>query len=109
MTVASAFQPSRGRNQKVTAGTTSASVVIGQGEKSLRVANASTVVVYFRTFNAARDGAVTATSADTPVLPASAASSTLVVEKPQDHDSVAYIADSGTGNTVHFQPGEGGG
>lgn len=107
MTVASAFQPARGRNQRVTAGTTSANVTIGAGEKSLRVANASTVVVYFRTYRAS-DGAQVAANTDTPVLPAGAASSTIVIEKPQDHDTVAYIADSGTGNVIHFQPGEGG-
>lgn len=101
------FMPRRGANKKVTAGTTSASVAFGAGEKSLRVANASSVVIYFRTFDSVNDGAVTASNADTPVLPASAASSTLIIEKPMSHDSVAYIADSGTTNTVHFQPGEG--
>lgn len=100
------FMPRRGANKKVTASTTSATVAFGAGEKSLRVANASAVVIYFRTFDSANETG-TATTADTPVLPASAASSTLIIEKPVNHDSVAYIADSGTGNTVHFQPGEG--
>lgn len=101
------FQPRRGGNRRVTnADTTSRAVSIGAGEKSLRVANASAVVIYFATYRAA-DGPYTASNADTPVLPASAASSTLVIEKPQDHDTVAYIADSGTSNVCHFQPGEG--
>lgn len=107
MTVASAFQPRKGGNKKVTATTTSATSSIGPGEKSLRVANAGAVVVYFRTYKAS-DGAEAATNADTPVLPVSSAASTVVIEKPQDHDTVAYIADSSTA-VVHFQPGEGGG
>lgn len=106
MTVASPFQPKKGANQKVTATTTSATIGIGVGNKSLRVANAGSVVGYFRTFKLA-DGAETASAADTPVLPASAASSTLVIEKPQDHDTVAYVSDSAT-TTLHFQSGEGG-
>lgn len=106
MTVSSAFQPQQGANQKVTASTSSASITIGAGTKSLRVVNAGAVVGYFRTYRAA-DGAKTASAADTPVLPASTASSTLVIEKPQDHDSVAYVSDSAT-TTLHFQPGEGG-
>lgn len=100
------FMPRRGSNKKVTASTTSANVTFGAGEKSLRVANASSVVIYFRTYDSA-NGVDTATTGDTPVLPASAASSTLIIEKPMSHDSVAYIADSGATNTVHFQPGEG--
>ncbi len=99
------FQPQRGSNQKVTASTTSAAITIGAGRRSLRVCNAGAVVGYFRTYKAS-DGAQTASVADTPVLPASAASSTLVIEKPIDHDSVAYIADSTT-TVMHFQAGEG--
>lgn len=107
MSTGTPFIPRRGANKKVTAGTTSATVTFGPGEKSLRVANASSVVIYFRTFDSVNESATTASNADTPVLPASAASSTLTIEKPVSHDSVAYIADSGSGNTVHFQPGEG--
>lgn len=106
MTVSSAFQPRKGANQKVTATTSSQIIGIGAGTKSLRVANAGAQVGYFRTYKAS-EGAESATSSDTPVLPASAASSTLVIEKPQDHDTVAYIADSAT-TVLHFQPGEGG-
>lgn len=101
------FMPKRGANIKTTASTASASSTLGKGQKSIRVANASTVVIYFRTYNSADEPTATASTADTPVLPASAASSTLIIEKPQDHDSVCYISDSGTGNVVHFQVGEG--
>jgi hypothetical protein len=109
MTVESPFQPMRGANKKVTATTTSQVVAFGAGQKSLRVLNAGAVVVYFRTFNSTDtiEAAKACTNAETPVGPAGAASSTLTIEKPQDHDSVSYLADSTT-SVVHFQPGEGG-
>lgn len=100
------FRPKRGANQKVTASTTSAAITIGEGSKSVRVLNSGTVVGYFCTYKAS-DGARTCTAAETPVGPAGAASSTLVIEKPQDHDTISYLADSTT-TVMHFQPGEGG-
>ena len=111
MSVSSPFQPSKGKNQRVTATTSSATAAFGKGQKSLRVLNASAVVIYFRTFDSTdtQEAAKACTNAECPVGPAGAASSTLVIEKPENHDSVAYLADSGTGNVVHFQPGEGGG
>lgn len=72
MSSESPFQPARGKNQKVTASTTSAIITCGAGNHALRVVN---------------QGAV------------------LVIEKPLDHDSVAYLADSTT-TLMHFQPGE---
>lgn len=109
MSVQSPFQPKRGANKKVSAGAASATVSFGVGQKSLRVLNAGAVVVYFRTFDSTDtdDAAIACTNADTPVGPAGAASSTLTIEKPERHDSVAYLADSSTA-VVHFQPGEGG-
>lgn len=109
MTVQSAFQPKRGSNKKVTASTTSATVAFGAGQKSLRILNSGAVVGYFRTFDStdAVDAAIACTNADTPIGPAGAASSTLVIEKSERHDSVAYLADSTT-TVMHFQPGEGG-
>lgn len=108
MSVQSPFQPKRGGNKKVTASTASATTTIGKGEKSLRILNSGAVVGYFRTFDStdAADAAIACTVADTPVGPAGAASSTLVIEKPERHDSVAYLADSTT-TVLHFQPGEG--
>ena len=106
MTIASPFQPKKGANQKVTAGAASATIGIGTGNRSLRIMNAGAQVVYFRTYNSA-NGAEAATIADTPVATSGAAGSVLVIEKPHDHDTVAYIADSST-SIVHFQPGEGG-
>jgi len=107
MTVQSAFQPTRGANQKVTATTTSQTIGIGKGNKSLRIINAGTVVGYFRTYQAGVDAAA-ATNADTPIAVSGAAGSVLVIEKPEAHDTVAYISDSAT-TVMHFQPGEGGG
>lgn len=106
MTIASAFQPARGQNQKVTATTTSQTITIGGGNKSLRVINAGSVVGYFRTYRAA-DESKACTNADTPVAVSGAAGSVLVIEKPALHDTVAYLADSTT-TVMHFQPGEGG-
>ena len=106
MSITSPFQPRKGANQKVTASTTSAVITIGAGSKSVRAMNAGGQVVYFRTFRAA-DGVEVATSADTPVATSGAAGSVLIIEKPQDHDSIAYVADSAT-PTINFQPGEGG-
>lgn len=106
MTVQSPFQPKRGSNQKVTATTTSQIITIGKGSKSLRILNSGTVVGYFVTYRAS-DETRTCTAADTPIGPAGAASSTLTIEKPEDHDTVAFLADSTT-TVLHFQPGEGG-
>lgn len=109
MTVQSPFQPKRGANKKVTASTTSATTAIGAGQKSLRILNSGAVVGYFRTYDStdAADAAIACTSGDCPVGPAGAASSTLTIEKPERHDSVAYLADSST-TVLHFQVGEGG-
>jgi hypothetical protein len=110
MTTSTPFMPAKGKNQKVTASTSSGTVAFGKGQKSLRILNAGSVVGYFRTFDSTdtAEAAKPCTSADTPVGPAGAASSTLVIEKPENHDSVAYLADSTT-TVMHFQPGEGGG
>lgn len=106
MTVASAFQPKKGANQKVTANVGAAAITVGLGNKSLRVINAGANVTFFRTYRAS-DGAETCTAGDTPVAVSGAAGSVLVIEKPQDHDSVSYLAETGA-TVMHFQPGEGG-
>jgi hypothetical protein len=102
------FQPKRGGNKKVTATTTSQTVSVGAGQKSLRILNSGAVVGYFRTFDStdATDAAIPCAVTDTPIGPAGAASSTLVIEKPERHDGVAYLSDSTT-TVLHFQPGEG--
>lgn len=105
MTVQSAFQPKRGANQKVTATTTSQLITIGKGNKTIRALNAGAVVAYFVTYKASDETRV-CTANDTPIGPAGAASSVTFIEKPEDHDTLAYIADSTTA-VVHFQPGEG--
>lgn len=107
MTVQSPFQPKRGGNQKVTATTTSQNVTVGKGSKSLRILNSGAVVGYFVTFNITDEPSRVCANTDTPIGPAGAASSTLTIEKPEGHDTVAYLADSTT-TVMHFQPGEGG-
>ena len=106
MSTGTPFMAARSANQKVTATTTSQTITIGRGNKSLRVLNSGAVVGYFVTYEAAK-GAITCTNAETPVGPAGAASSTVVVEKQPEHDTVAYLSDSST-TVMHFQPGEGG-
>ena len=107
MTIATAFQPARGQNQKITATTTSAPYVIGKGNKSLRLLNVGANVIFVRTFNSVTESGTTATAGDTPLGIAGSPGAMLVIEKPQDHDSLACLAE--TASTIfHAQPGEGG-
>lgn len=106
MSVHSPFQAAKGQNQKLTATTTAANVAIGKNQKSLRLINVGSNVIYVRTYNSA-DGTETATSADTPLAPTTNAGCTIILEKPIDHDRMSYLAE--TGSTIfHAQPGEGG-
>jgi hypothetical protein len=100
------FAPARGKNQKVTATTTSQTITIGAGNYSIRVINAGSVVGYFVTYKASEQ-TLACTANETPVAVAGAAGSVLVIEKPLDHDTIAFLADSTT-TVMHFQPGEGG-
>lgn len=100
------FGPARGKNQKVTATTTSQLITIGAGNHSIRVINAGSVVGYFVTYKASDETRV-CTAGETPIAVAGAAGSVLVIEKPLDHDTIAFLADSTT-TVLHFQPGEGG-
>ena len=106
MSTGTPFMPRRGANQKVTATIASQLITIGGGSKSIRVLNAGTVVAYFVTYKAS-DETIVCTNAQTAVGPAGSASSELIIEKPQDHDTLAYLADSTT-TVLNFQPGEGG-
>jgi hypothetical protein len=101
MTALAPFKPHYGTNQVVTPAAASAAITIGKGDKSIRVCNSGAAIGYFRTGIAA-DGTVTATAADVPVL----AGTCLVIEKPQDHDTLAHI--SATGTTFQVASGEGG-
>jgi hypothetical protein len=101
MTILAPFKPHQGTNQVVTPAAASAAITIGKGDKSIRVCNSGANIGYFRTGIAA-DGTVTATTADVPVL----SGTCLVIEKPQDHDTLAYISSGGT--TFQAMSGEGG-
>lgn len=102
MTIRSPFKPHYGSNQVVSPAVASASITIGQGDKTIRVRNTGAAnVMYFRT-GLAFDGAVTATTADVPVSPGE----TVYIEKPQDHDTLATI--SALGTTADIMSGEGG-
>lgn len=105
MSAESPFQPARGKNQKVTASTASATIACGAGNHAIRVVNQGAVLGYFVTFKAADEPGKQCTANETPVAVSGGAGSVLVVEKPIDHDSIAYLADSTT-TIMHFQPGE---
>lgn len=109
MSTGTPFLPARGANQVLGATTSNQTVTLGKGNKAIRFVNAGTTVVFVRTFDSVNDKATdkVASSADTPVAVSGAAGSVLVIEKPEFHDSVAYIAASGT-PTLYAQPGEGG-
>lgn len=105
MSAESPFQPARGKNQKVTASTTSATITCGAGNHAIRIVNQGSVLGYFVTFKASDEPGKTCTTNETPVAVSGGAGSVLVIEKPLDHDSIAYLADSTT-TVMHFQPGE---
>lgn len=93
------FCPHKGSNQQVTAAGTSAQITLDATDPSVRVVNTgSTNAVHVRIGKTS----VTATVADTPVLPGQA----LVLRKGEDEDALAYISASGT--TLEVQTGDGG-
>ena len=98
MTIKSPFMPTRGANQVVTPAAASASVTVNSQAKSVRLVNSGTNICYVRI----GQGAQTATTADTPVLPNSA----LMLQKQMDDTTIAYISAAGT--TLNIQTGEGG-
>lgn len=101
MTSRSPFKPHYGSNQTVTPASSSSTITVGKGDKSIRVCNTGANKGYFRT-GIAGDAAVTATSADVCVP----SGHDVIVEKPQDHDTLAHISASGT--TFDVMSGEGG-
>lgn len=102
MTIRAPFKPHYGSNQAVSPAAASASITIGKGDKTIRAVNTgATNVMHFRTGKAS-DGTVTATSSDVCVRPGES----LDIEKPEDHDTLAYISAAGT--TAQFMSGEGG-
>lgn len=105
MSAESPFQPRRGANQKVTASTTSATITCGAGNHAIRIVNQGAVLGYFVTFKAVDEPGKVCTANETPIAVSGGAGSVLVIEKPLDHDSIAYLADSTT-TILHFQPGE---
>ena len=106
MSAGTPFKPKRGANNKVTATTSSQTITVGTGERSVRVINAGTIVGYFVCYKAS-NGAIAASNAHTPIAAASEAGSVLIIEKQLDDDTIAFIADSTT-TIMHFQVGEGG-
>lgn len=93
------FQPAYGQNHTVSATTTSASVTLGAATKSLLLVNSGSQLVYVRV----GEGAQTATAADMPLR----AGSEVLIGKPNDALTVAYLAAAAT-STLSIMPGEGG-
>ena len=100
MTIRSPFKPHYGTTQTFNPASSSATITIGRGDKSLRLINTGANICFFRTGPAASIAA--ATAADCPV----AAGQTLIIEKAQDDDTLAHI--SATGTTLVVTSGEGG-
>ena len=96
-----AFRPHYGTNKVVAPAVASATTTIDPVDKSVMVVNSGAAIGYFRTGKVA-DGAVVATTADCPV----ANGTYLTIEKPDGHDTIAYI--SATGTTFQIITGEGG-
>ncbi len=100
MTVRAPFQPRRGTNQILTTSGSSQSVNIDPAAKSVRLVNAGATNPCHVRIGA---GAQTVTTADLPLL----AGDSIVVQKAEGEDTLAYIQ-SGGATTLHAQTGEGG-
>lgn len=101
MTIRAPFKPHYGTTQTVNGAVGSNVITIGAGDKTLAIKNSGTGVGYFRTYKAS-DVAQPATAADTPVFNGDPVR---YFEKPQDHDTLAYI---GANSTLVVQSGEAG-
>lgn len=100
-----AFTAARGANQKLTAGTTHAEATIGKGSSVLRLVNVGSNVIFVRTYDSAEASPGVATGIDTPLAPATNPGALLYLKKPIYHDTISYLAE--TGSTVfHATPGE---
>lgn len=97
MAINTSFNPAYGRGVVVSPGATTASSEIGVGSKSIVLTNLGDNVCYVRSGSSA----VTATTADYPVLSGQQVS----LGKFQDDTHVAYISADGT--SLHIIAGEG--
>lgn len=98
MTVLATFNPAYGSGQIVSPDTSSASVYVGPGQKSLCLTSLGTVTCYVRV----GVSGVAATTADYPIPPGAQ----VTITKDQDRDYVAHIAPDG-GGSLHIMTGEG--
>lgn len=94
------FMARYGAGQEVSTSTSSGTTTIGLGNKCLRLNNLDNFnTLYVRTSR----GTSTATTADLMLRPGQ----TIVIQKDQEHDTVAHIAAAGT-PILRIEPGEGG-
>jgi hypothetical protein len=95
------FSPAYGAGLTVSTSTTSASSVIGRGNKCVRLMNLDTTnTIHVRT---GINGSTVATTSDLMLRPGQER----VIQKDQEHDRVAYIAAAGT-PSLRIEPGEAG-
>ena len=99
MSINAPFYPKYGSGQAVSTGAASASIEIGEGNKSLVLTNVGSNPCYIRT----GDSSVAAVNLVDYLLMAGAQVS---ISKPQDHTHLAYLQ-SGASTTLHVMPGEG--
>jgi hypothetical protein len=94
------FAPRYGAGQTVATSTSSGTTTIGAGNKCLRLQNLDgTNTLHVRTSS----GTSTATTGDLMLRP----NQVIVIQKEQEHDTVAHIAAAGTPN-LRIEPGEAG-
>ena len=100
MSIRAPFEPRRGTNQVVSPAAASASVTVDPVAKSIRFVNSGAAICHVRVGTAV--SGVPATTADMPIL----AGTSIIVQKGDGENTVAYISAAGT--TLHIQTGEGG-
>lgn len=100
MSIRAPFEPRRGTNQVITPAAASATATIDPVAKSIRFVNSGAGICHVRVGTAV--SAATATTADMPIL----AGTSVIVQKGDGENTVAYISAAGT--TLHIQTGEGG-
>lgn len=102
MTVLAPINPAYQKSVSLAVGTSSASVTIPAGSKSLQLVNSGTNIVFVRVGQGSIAASLTSPNADFPIGPNAA----VVITKFQDDNVVAAIS-AAAGNTLWVTNGEG--
>ena len=94
------FSPIWGSGFTASVTATSGNTEKGYNSRSICLTNFGSNTAYVRT---GVGSGTTATTADYPVLP----QAQVTISKPNDHDYVAYVCDTGETASLHVIPGEG--